>query len=277
MQVFEKETKKWGRVLWLSDTYAEIGVALEFGLRIVHISCPGMENLCYEQPKDLSDGFTTADGWRLYGGHRLWMAPESNDSYYPDNSAVTYRQEAGSVLVEQSTDPWLGIRKQLRITFQNGCVDVENILINDTTKVLEGASWGVNTLAAGGKAMVGFPDSSSSEFVPRRVVSLWGDTNLHDDRICFTRDSLTATHKPSQDYFKIGLYCNPGKAVFENKGQRFTLTFGSDELENHPDNGCNFELYMCTEFMELETLGIKYSLNPGETMSHTETWQLETL
>lgn len=277
MQCFEKETSQWGKVLWLCDKSAEVGIALEFGLRIVHISCPGMENLCYEQPKDLSDGFTTADGWKLYGGHRLWMAPESNDSYYPDNAPVSYQQSSDSVLAEQDVDPWLGIRKQLRVTFTGSGVEVENRITNASDHEIAGASWGVNTLAAGGTAVVGFPDSSDSEFVPRRVVSLWGDTNLHDERIRFTKDSVTAIHKPSKDYFKIGLYCNPGKAVFENKGQRFTLTFGHAELEAHPDNGCNFELYMCTEFMELETLGTKHTLAPGETMSHTETWQLQKL
>ena len=277
MQIYEKATDKWGNVLWLCNETAEVGIALEFGLRIVHISCPGMENLCYEQPADLSDNFTTPDGWRLYGGHRLWMAPESNDSYYPDNAPVSYIREADSVLVEQSPDPCLNIRKQLRVTFRDDCVDVENIIINAGDQPLCGASWGVNTLDAGGTAVIDFPDSSTSEFIPRRIVSLWSDTNLHDARIRFSKDALTATHKPSEDYFKIGLYCNPGKAVFENKGQRFALTFGCDEPENLPDNGCNFELYMCTEFMELETLGTKHTLAPGEGMSHTETWQLQKL
>lgn len=277
MKYWEKLTDKWGKVLWLSDTYAEVGVALEFGLRVVHISCPGMENLCYEQPKDLSDGFTTPAGWRLYGGHRLWMTPESDDSYYPDNAPVSYTVEENGVLVEQQPDSWLGIRKLLHITFTGSGIKLDNIIINDSGKSIEGASWGVNTLSAGGTAVIDFPNTQPGDYVPRRVVSLWADTNLHDARIRFSKDSLTACHKPSKDYFKIGLYCDPGKAVYENKGQRFTLTFGADALESHPDNGCNFELYMCSEFMELETLGRKQTLKPGEAMSHTEMWQLSKL
>jgi len=65
-----------------------------------------------------------------------------------------------------------------------------------------------------------------------------------------------------------------GKAVFENKGQRLTLSFGSQPLAEYPDNGCNFELYMCSRFMELESLGVMTHILPGECASHTETWHL---
>ena len=59
MQYCEKQTEKWGKVLWVTTDYAEVGIALEFGIRVVHLSCPGMENLYYEQPADLSDGNAT--------------------------------------------------------------------------------------------------------------------------------------------------------------------------------------------------------------------------
>lgn len=277
MQYCEKQTEKWGKVLWLEDRHAEVAVALEFGIRVVHVSCPGMENLFYEQPKDLSDNCATPAGWRLYGGHRMWLAPESDESYYPDNDPVTYTVEGNSVLFEQKTDPWTGVRKQLRITFREGAVELENIFINDTDKMMEGGSWGVNSMAGYGTATIAFAGTDPGDYTPRRVVSLWADTNLHDSRIRFGKHSLTAAHAPSDDYFKIGLYCDPGKAVYENKGQRFILTFGAEGIENHPDNGCNFELYMCKEFMELETLGIKRKLQPGEAASHKETWVLEKL
>lgn len=276
MQCCEKETAQWGRVLWLTSGTAEIGVALEFGLRVVHISCPGMENLCYEQPADLSDGFSTPGGWRLYGGHRLWLAPESDDSYFPDNAPVAYTSEPNGILMEQP-DPWLGIRKQLRITMTPAGVDVENIIINDSDHPIQGSSWGISTLAAGGTAVINIGNANPGGYGPQRVVSLWSGTSLHDQRVRFTKDTLTAVHKPTRDYFKIGLYCDPGKAIYENKGQRLTLTFGAEGLHNHPDCGCNFELFMSASFMELETLGTNHCLQPGEAMSHAETWLLSKL
>ncbi len=276
MKICVKETSR-GRVLWLSDDHAEVGLALDYGLRIIHMSCPGMENLFYEQPADLSDGFTTEEGWKLYGGHRLWMSPESHLSNCPDNDPVTYTQDGDSVLVQQNTEPWLGIRKALRITFLEGKVQVDNIIENASDHEIEGASWGVNTLAGGGTARVDFPNYGVGDCRPHRVVSLWGPTDLHDERIRFTADSLTAVHAPLKQYFKLGLYCHTGVATYENKGQRFTLTFAAPPLAQLPDLGCNFELYMCSQFMELESLGITHTLQPGESMTHTEYWQLEKL
>lgn len=277
MQFLEKQTEKWGKVLWVTTDYTEVGIALDFGIRVVHLSCPGMENLFYEQPADLSDGNATPQGWKLYGGHRLWMAPEGDWSYYPDNDPVTYTVSDNAVLVEQKTDPWTGQKKQLRLTFGEASVAVENIFINDTDSEMTGGSWGVNTLDGGGVAKIDFAGTDPGDYTPRRVISLWADTSVHDPRLQFGKHSLTATHKRLTDYFKMGLYCDPGKAVFENKGQRFTLTFASEGIEKHPDNGCNFELYMAKDFMELETLGVMRTLQPGEVASHTEIWQLEKI
>lgn len=277
MRFSEKQTEKWGKVLWVTTDYAEVAIALDFGIRVVHLSCPGMENLYYEQPKDLSDGCATPQGWKVYGGHRLWFAPESDLVYCPDNDPVTYRVDGNSVYVEQKTEEWTGVKKVLRMHFRENAVDVENIFINDTDKPMEGASWGVNTLAGGGTAKIDFAGTAPGDYTPRRVVSLWADTNVHDPRVKFDRNSLTATHAPLADYFKMGLYCDPGKAVLENKGQRFTLTFAAEGIENHPDNGCNFELYLGKYFMELETLGVKRVLQPGEAACHWETWVLEKI
>ena len=276
MNYCEKQTEKWGKVLWITTDFAEVGIALDFGIRVVHLSCPGMENLCYEQPADLSDGCATAAGWKVYGGHRLWFAPESDQTYYPDNDPVTYRIDGNCVFVEQKTEPWTGLKKLLQLTFREGTVDVENIFINDSDNQITGASWGVNTLS-GGTVTVDFTGTKPGDYTPRRAISLWADTNVHDKRVQFDRNSLTATHLPLADYFKMGLYCPQGTAVYENKGQQFTLTFRAEGPENHPDNGCNFELYLGKYFMELETLGVTRVLRPGEAASHTETWKLEKI
>lgn len=274
-----RNTDQWGRILWLWNEYIELGVALEFGIRVVHISAPGKENLCYVQPNDLSDGFCNRNGWRIFGGHRLLMSPESSLSYNCDNNPVQAAAGKNIVLVEQDVDHALNITKKLKITFlDDGGVELENIIENAGSCELKGATWGVNTLAGGGKAYISFEGNAVGNCIPKRVVSLWADTNIADPRITFARDSLTAVHdSENHDYFKMGLYCDPGKAVYENKGQRLTLTFDAPPIEKLSDNGCNFELYICDKFMELETLGEKFVLAPGEAASHKETWHIESL
>ena len=272
-----RTTAQWGKVLWLQHADIEMGVALEFGIRIVHLSCTGLENLYYVQPNDLSDNFTKGD-WRVYGGHRLWMAPESLDSYCPDNAPVEFALEENGVLITQQPDPALQIRKQIRITFlEDGGVKLDHAIENLADVPVTGASWGVNTLDGGGKAEICFSCGTRGGFNPKRVVSLWSDTNLHDARVSFDRDRLTATHLPLAEYFKIGLYVNPGKAVLYNKGQQLTIEFDVLPMDAYMDGGCNFELYMCSRFMELEALGPRTEMLPGQTACHTEVWHLNRI
>lgn len=275
MQSFIKTFPQWGRVLWLSDGVIEIGAALDFGIRIVHLSCAGMENLFYEQPADCSDGFRNENGWRIYGGHRLWMAPESELTYAPDNAPVEAAMETDGVLLRQRPDPLLGVEKSIRITLLGGgAARLEHSLRNCSDRVAEGASWGVNTLAGGGVAEADFTGTAVGDETPSRTIALWADTNLGDPRLQFTKDRLIVRHKPSRDYFKLGLYSRKGRASYRNKGQMLELSFEAGPMEQYPDRGSNFELYMNAYFMELETLGPKRRLRTGECARHTETWKL---
>lgn len=270
-----RTTERWGRALWLWDDSVEVGVALDFGIRVVHLSCKGMENLYYVQPADLSDKFTTDKGWRLHGGHRMWLAPESTDSYYPDNDPVSYTLEENGVQLLQD-DPWMKLRKRLRITFRDdGTVCLDHSFENMSDRPVTGASWGINTLDGGGVAEICF--NGERGYNPKRVVSLWSYTDLHDPRLHFTAESLTAQHIAMDGYLKLGLYSNPGRAVLRNKGQQLTITFDAQPLERYMDNGCNFELYLCRQFMELETLGTRTEILPGQCACHTEVWQLSKL
>ena len=134
MQTWIKNHPEHGRVYWLSDGKTEVGVAMDFGIRIVHLSCAGMENLYYVQPADLSDGFGTSDTWKLRGGHRMWLAPEGDHSYHPDDDPVKIMPLENGVLVEQPLDPLQNIVKTLKITFcENGAVRLDHSFRNAGT------------------------------------------------------------------------------------------------------------------------------------------------
>lgn len=262
-------------VLWLTDGHTEVGVALDYGIRVVHLSHAGMENLFYQQPDDCSDGFTDDNGWRLYGGHRFWLAPETERTYFPDNAPVEYTVHENGVELRQQEDPWLKVIKTLEIRFHDdGTIELTHGIQNTGDAPLTAALWGINTLAAGGRAQIRFSGVRADDFLPHRVVALWADTSLGDPRITFTRDMLLAQHGPSEDYFKLGLFTRDGFATFENRGQRLELSFPSFQPEQYSDLGCNFELYMNSYFMELETLGIRHTLQPGECACHRESWSV---
>ena len=265
----------WGKVLWLTDGNAQVGVALEFGLRIVHLSCVGMENLFYVQPADCSDGFTTEGGWRLRGGHRFWLSPESEDSYAPDNDPIRYELLPDGVALIQNPDPLLQVRKSIQITFCEDKINLEHRIENLANEERTWALWGVNTLD-GGEAEIPFP-AMERGFRPGRTISLWNDTNLHDPRVQFLRESLMVKHAPLAGYFKLGLGWAVAPAVLRNKGQQLEICFDTKSNGDYSDKGCNFEVYMNECFLELETLGIRSILKPGEQASHIETWRIKPL
>ena len=267
-----------GRMLWLEQGDIQIGIALDYGIRVRHLSIKGMENLYYQQPADLSDGFGTPDTWKLRGGHRMWLAPESDGSYYPDDVPVSYTIKEDGVLIVQDPEPLLGIQKTLEITFRkDNTVHLLHSVYNRTDSPITGTSWGVNSLDGSGEIEVDFGVTGGG-YAPRRIVSLWGETNLADPRLQFEKTKILAKHMPEiKDYFKIGVYCPTGKAVLKSKGQQLTIGFDTPPLEQLPDRGCNFELYLHSRFLEMETLGTLRQIAPGECASHWETWKLEKL
>ena len=147
MKHWETTDPEWGRILHLSDGKTEVSAALDFGIRVVGLSAAGEPNLFYRQPEDDQE-YRTPKGWRLYGGHRLWTAPEGDWSYYPDNAPVFWEFSEEGVSLEQA-DPWLRITKRLTLAFQpDGWIRVEHRVSNTDVKPISCGVWGVSTLSA---------------------------------------------------------------------------------------------------------------------------------
>lgn len=270
-------TAQWGRVLWMNHEQFELGIALDFGIRIVHASCPNMENLLYRQPDDLSDGYYESNGWRLYGGHRMWAAPEGPLSTTPDNLPVHWQNEPDGILIWEDPNPITGFQKSLKlICLSDGTLRLIHSFKNISANPVTCASWGITSFAPGGSARVDFSYDTLPACNPRRSISLWGSTSLQDPRLRFDATTLYATFAAIPDFCKIGIYSYNGVAVYENKNQHLTISFPTGTIDNLPDCGCNFELFLCQHFMELETLGELTTLMPGDAASHWEEWKFET-
>ena len=265
-----------GRILFMTDGQTEVAAALDFGVRIVHLAAAGRENLLYEQPPDLSDSLATPEGWRIHGGHRFWAAPESDLSYYPDNDPVDCERTPNGFVLRQKTDPWTGMKKELSAAFtDDGRLCVTHTLLYEGEETAQAAAWGVTTLKGGGEAFYPFPKVEGSEFAVNRLLALWGDTTLSDERLVFENDGIRARHLDSSKYFKIGIYSASGSIRMRNLGQELTIGFEVYPIEEYAaDRGCNAELYLNPYIMELETLGVTRMLRKGESVSHTEYWEV---
>ena len=84
MKVERREYGGWKDCLFLSNGEAELAVTTAVGPRIIRYGLIGGENELGEIAKDR--GRAGGERWRMYGGHRLWHAPEDAfRTYRPDN------------------------------------------------------------------------------------------------------------------------------------------------------------------------------------------------
>jgi len=79
----------------------EFIVLADVGPRIIRFEFVDGINQFVEFPEHA--GMVGEDGWRIYGGHRLWHSSENlNRTYYPDNHAVDiFKRENGLILLQQ--------------------------------------------------------------------------------------------------------------------------------------------------------------------------------
>ena len=268
-----------GRFVCMEDGKIELAAALDFGIRISSLHVIGMENLFYEQPEDCSDGLATKEGWKIRGGHRLWLTPETDRIYWPDNDPVEWEQTEDGILLTQKPEAWMQIQKQLLIRLPgNGEVELSYLLTNLASSPLTTALWQVNTVAGGGTAQIPFGGYTVGAAYPQRHICLWGATDPWDARIHAQEDTIFARHDRNRtEYFKMGIFSSSGQAALVSRGQRLELSFGAENGQEYPDGGCNFELYMNPFIMELETLGTVQTILPGQTARHEERWKLSRL
>ena len=125
-------------------------VTTDIGPRIIHFSFPGDENVFAEFPDQL--GQTGGDDWRIYGGHRLWAAPESVPrTYHPDNNPVKIHDFGNFVRLTAPIEPKTGIQKEIDISLSpnNTKVKVVHRICNHNLWTIELAPVGIICNGAG--------------------------------------------------------------------------------------------------------------------------------
>ena len=100
--------KEFGNCLKISDGITEAVVTIDFGPRIIRYGFINKENVMCdtmhkaEEPlcgEAFDKYYYKGAKWYNYGGHRLWISPESlPETYYPDNDKVLYSTEPNVLL-----------------------------------------------------------------------------------------------------------------------------------------------------------------------------------
>jgi hypothetical protein len=268
----------WPHCYRLSNEHIELVVTGDVGPRIIRLGFVGDVNEFVEIPADL--GQTGGEGWRMYGGHRLWHAPEDEArTYAPDNSPITVEQSGGGVRLTQPTEPATGIQKQIELHLwpDSPRVQVTHRLRNMTMWAVELAPWALSCMAAGGTAVFPLPPRGAhpENLLPNGHLVVWPYTDLSDPRWRWGRTYIALRQDSARSApQKIGGPVPQGWAAHWRGGHLFLKVFKHQGGAVYPDEGCSVEVFTNADMLELETLGPMTRLGPNQAVEHVETWSL---
>jgi len=268
----------WSNCIRLSNKEFELIVTTDIGPRIIRLGFINKQNLFYLSTED--SGKTGGDEWRIYGGHRLWLAPEAIPrSYYPDNHPVEYSYNGHTLKLTQAREITTGIVKEMAITLSDDKNEVTIVhrLINQSASSIELSIWALSALAAGGRAII--PQEPFGEgndyLLPSRPLALWQYTKMNDPRWMWGENYIQAKQEPAfTSEQKIGILNKLGWAAYYLNKEILIKQFAFDPNAVYPDYSCNNEIYINGSFLEIETLGPLINLPSGGVIEHTERWFL---
>lgn len=274
----------WNNAWRLSNGTVELVVLADVGPRIIWYGFCGGENILHEVAADA--GVTGGTGFRLYGGHRLWVWPEVARTYFPDNQTVSLVQSGDALRFTSPVEdfaPGTHLQKELEIEMDKAGtrVHVTHRIFNRGTSATELAVWCPTMMRTGGRAILPLPPRAAMDaehFQSVGPLTLWSFTDLADPRWNLGTDFIQLRQDPSlQGRFAeqmTGIFAPAGWGAYYSAGTLFIKRVTPIADAAYPDFGCNFEVFTNPAFLELESLAPKVELRPGESANHTEAWSL---
>jgi hypothetical protein len=267
----------------VSNDTVELILTTDYGPRIMRYAFTGSGpegNVFGTLPTDKPTLHTAYGDWYIYGGHRLWHAPEENPrTYAPDNDPIQYTIEGNTVKLIQPVERQTGIVKEIWMTLdpQGSHVTVTHRLTNKNPWSIDMAAWAMSAMNKGGMAILPQePYRSHDDYLPPiRPMVLWAYTDLTDPRWYVGKSYITLKQDVNATSSqKMGILNRQGWAAYGLGTLLFLKRFHFHPEENYPDYNSDTETYTDAGFLELETLGPLLHVAPGQTISYSEEWWL---
>ena len=280
MQVTEKEYKGTPCLL-LSNAVVEMLVSTAFGPRVLVYGFAGGQNFFRVFDDQIRNANTNE--WQIYGGHRLWLAPEAHPrSYYPDNGPIEYRQRNDTVAFIAPIETDTGCQKIIDITLQadSSTVILNHHIVNHNVWDIELSAWGLSVMNIGGRAIIPHEDfrPHPDYLAPARSLVLWHFTDMSDPRFTWGRKYIQMAQDSGRtEKIKIGVYNTKGREAYILHDEVFIKQHAFIGGATYPDMGCNAEFFTNSEFLEMESLSPLTMVPPGGEIQHTEVWSLEKM
>jgi len=267
----------WTNCLRLANDHAELIITLDVGPRVISYQhLPGGKNVLKNNADEL--GKSGESAYFARGGHRLWLAPEGERTYFPDNSPVTHELLPNGVRLEnEPVAPW-HIKKSLTITLaeESSEVKLEHRATNAGKEPTVVATWGVTTMETGGLEIIPRPPMTphARNVRPNRLQVLWPYTDTADERWRWGREFVTLRQTAHSSPTKLGLLHSMKWIGYLTRSTLFFKLVELEEGATYPDFGCNFETFSNASMLQIETLSPLRTLAPGESIGHSESWRL---
>lgn len=262
----------------IKNDFLSLLVTKSVGPRLISLRFKGGDNIFAELPETTLE--CPGNGiLKLWGGHRLWHAPEdSRRTYIPDDQPVLITEIPAGLQVIQPVEPQTGIVKSLSITLVDDSpqVIVDHTLENHGLWPIRLAPWSITQLKPGGYAILPQPAAYSDEFglLPNRQIALWPYTDISSPHIILGNNYLFVHATMREGALKLG-YPNPTGWIGYILDRTLFVKYAEYKAGGeYFDGGSSSECYCNPDFLELETLGPGTSLEPGEKVAHRETWKI---
>jgi len=272
----------WNNTYRFSNRIVELLVTADVGPRIIHYGLCGGSNLLHEVEEDA--GKSGGSQFRLYGGHRLWVSPEVERTYYPDNDSVnvTVHGNATRFTAEpEKSPPGTRLQKELEIDLEetSSRVHIAHRITNHDSCPTTLAPWSPTMMAAGGRAILPLSPRIAMDkdhYLSVGAFGIWSFTDFADPRWVFGTSyiQLRQLTDPVSRFKEQmgGIFNTAGWGAYYRSGNLFIKRAPVIPGATYPDFGCNFQFFTNSDFLELETLGPVVELQPGESVEHIENW-----
>ena len=220
------------------------------------------ENLLYWR----KDGMVRGD-WRLHGGHRVWltrpMADESEDTYLSDNAPCAVRLDGDILTLTAPAHPVHRLERGFTIEpLEEGRFRVTSFVKNTGELIYSGGVWAPTCVVPDGRELrIPLGQEGTSWDLVKVVIPrvFAGNTlALDDPQVRFEQNDLVL--RPAGKVCKRCAWAPQGRV----------------ELHWPPLDGCNVAVFAGEGnwMAELETYGPEQPILPGQTVAHTEIWEL---
>ncbi len=261
----------------LSNGSVELIVPTRVGPRILYYGRAGGENVLGSFPE--SSVKTALGTWKPYGGHRLWVWPELFPATYaPDNDPVEHRADGDLSIVLHKPADGAAMEKAIRVTLAPAGtkVVVEQKITSHNLWPIDVATWAISIVRSGVGIVPRVPFRTHDEYAPMtQPLVVCAFTDLQDPRFTLGQKYILLRADPARgNSQKIGLRNKENWCAHLANNTLFVKSFRHENRAVYPDYGVNTEVYVEGAFMEVELMGPRQTVWPGESLSFTEEWHL---